>query len=479
MKKLLLFLFLFSQSLLIGQTILNSSVLNLNKPIENGQLLSAENERTHEVYVFASDNKSITILKYNKSLFLANQFKDTIRVEKNKTLMGYSLNENGNPTLYWESPNRKNLQVVQYNMETKTSKTTSFDFPANTGTVITSFQKNNKFYLLSKEKDQEHFLLFEFSDEKCDVKLFDFSPFTFQNEKGQRLSFSALVQYHYPIEKMDIGNFSPFDKTEKKSKMYVLNDRIVLTFDYNTKYTQAFDLNLNTKKVTEKIFEMPVTQLTATTNSFFLENKLFQISSNTEQFIFGIQDFDSGKNIKTIAVSKNDSISFKNSPLFLQINGEKPQILKSTSKFLKQLSTVNSAVSAFNTNGLTFITLGGFASYQSVGMSFNYGSNDSFNNIQSNSKMVFFDSYLNSDLEFIKNNQAEPLAIDNLHYFLSKTKNFTLENILKVKDFYILGYYDLPTKSYIMRKFTDGFMDEGTGNSIINRAEFSKSIPLK
>ena len=58
-------------------------------------------------------------------------------------------------------------------------------------------------------------------------------------------------------------------------------------------------------------------------------------------------------------------------------------------------------------------------------MSFNYGSNDSFNNIQSNSKMVFFDSYLNSDLEFIKNNQAEPLAIDNLHYFLSKTKNFT------------------------------------------------------
>lgn len=478
MKKLLLFFLLLTQSIVSSQTILNSSLLNLNKPLEGGQLLNAEDVKTHDVFVFASDNKNINIIKYNKSLFLSNQFKDTIRNERNKALIGYSFSEDGNPTLYWESENRKNIRIIKYNLDTKTSKPLSFDFPANTGTLITTFQKNNKFYVLSKEKDQDHLLLFEFNDGKCEIKMFDFSTFLFQNEKGQRIPFSALIQYHYPIEKIDSEDFSPLDKTEKKSKMYVLNDRIVLTLDYNTKRTQVFNLDFKTLDVTEKIFEMPVPQSQSTTNSFYLENKLFQISSNSEQLLFAIQDFDSGKSIKNISISKNDSISFKNSPLLLQINDERVQKLKTTSKFLKQLSTVNSAVSAFKNKQNIFITFGGFVSYQSVGMSFSYGANNNFNNVQNDTKMVFFDSLLNSNFEFVKNDQTEPLAIDNLNYFMSKTKNITLVNVLKLKDFYLLGYYDLASKSYTMRKFTDGFMDEGTGNSIINKAQFSKSIPL-
>ncbi|MBF4492560.1 hypothetical protein IRZ83_05720 [Flavobacterium sp. JLP] len=475
MKKLLLFFLLFSQSILISQTILNSSVLNLSKPAESGQLINAENTKTHEVYVFASDNKAINILKFNKSLFLANQFKDTLRAEKKRVLMGYSFGEDENPTLYWDSENHKSIRIIKYNLETKKSTSLNFDFPANTGNIITSFQKNNAFYVLSKEKDQEHLLLFEFRNDKCEIKMFDFTSFSFKNEKAQNLSFSALVQYHYPIEKIETDDFSTLDKTEKKSKMYVFDDRIILTFDYNINHTQVFNLNLQTSEVTEKIFDTPVTQTASkSTNSFYLENKLYQLSANSEQFLFSIKDFYSGKDIKTISVTKNDTISFKNSPMFLQINEEKPQKLKTTSKFLKQLSTVNATLSAFKNKQITFITFGGFASYQSFGISYNYGQN----NIQDSSKMVFFDAALNSDFEFINNSQAEPLAIDNLNYFMSNSKNILMVSIIKLTDFYILGYYDVDTKSYTMRKFTDGFMDQGFGNPIMNKAIFSKSIPL-
>ncbi|TDO95412.1 hypothetical protein [Flavobacterium sp. 245] len=475
MKKILLFLLLLSQSILFSQTILNSSVLNLNKPSENGQLINAENIKTHEVFVFASDNKTINILKYNKSLFLSNQFKDTLRAEQKRVMMGYSFGEDGNPTLYWGSDNHKNIRIIKYNLETKTSNALSFDFPANTGNIITSFQKNNTFYVLSKEKDQEHLLLFQFKNDKCEIKMFNFTPFSFQNERGQAVSFSALVQYHYPIEKMETDDFSALDKTEKKSKMYVLDERIILTFDYNTKHTQVFSLNMQTNEVMEKIFDTPDTQTgPKTTNSFYLENKLYQISANSEQLLFSLKDFDSGKSIKNISVSKNDTISFKNSPMFLQVNGEKPQKLKTTAKFLKQLSTVNATLSAFKNRQYTFVTFGGFASYQSL--SVNYG--DGFNNVQNASKMVFFDTAINSDFEFVKDSQIEPLAIDNLNYFMSTSKNIAMISILKVTDFYILGYYDTVSKSYIMRKFTDGFMDQSAGNPIINKAIFSKSLPL-
>ncbi|WP_035652757.1 hypothetical protein [Flavobacterium sp. ASV13] len=480
MKKLLLLGLLLSQSILLSQTILNSAVLNLNKPYENGQLINAENTKTHEVYVFASDNKTINILKYSKSLFLSNQFKDTLRSEQKRILMGYSFGEDKNPTLYWGSDNHKNIRIVKYNLETKTSSTLSFDFPANTGNIITSFQKNNAFYVLSKEKDQEHLLLFEFRNEKCEIKMFNFTPFSFKNEKGQGVSFSALVQYHYPIEKIESEDFSSLDKSEKKSKMYVQDDRIILTFDYNTKQTQVFNLDLQTNEVTEKIFDTPEAQLSSKiTNSFYLENKLYQISANAEQLLFSIKDFDSGKSIKNISVSKNDSITFKNSPMFLQINGEKPQKLKTTAKFLKQLSTVNAALSAFKNKQNIFVTFGGFASYQSL--SVNYGPNgflDGFNNVQDASKMVFFDAALNPNFEFVSNPNLDPLAIDNLNYFMNTSKNISLVSVLKLTDFYLLGYYDTVEKSYIMRKFTDGFMDQNPGNPIMNKSMFSKSIPL-
>ncbi|MNR27889.1 hypothetical protein D3C85_1451840 [compost metagenome] len=89
--------------------------------------------------------------------------------------------------------------------------------------------------------------------------------------------------------------------------------------------------------------------------------------------------------------------------------------------------------------------------------------------------MAYFDTMLNSDLEFVKNRQSEPLAIDNVFYYLSINKNISLQNILKLKDYYILSYYDIASKQYIMRKFTDGFYYEEK-NSIINKAIFSQPI---
>lgn len=72
------------------------------------------------------------------------------------------------------------------------------------------------------------------------------------------------------------------------------------------------------------------------------------------------------------------------------------------------------------------------------------------------SKSVYFESILDRNFEFV-HQEEKPLAIDNIFYFLSINKKATSTNILKFKDYYILGYYDNTTKQYIMRKFTDGF----------------------
>ena len=478
MKKLLLFLLILSRSVLLSQTVLNSFPLNLNNPLEDGQILNIEDVKTHDIYVFAADTKNINILKYNKSLFLTNQFTDSIKNPLNRPLSGYSISEDGNPLLYWNFPNARNLKIVKYFLDSKTSRTLNFDFPENNEYIIGTFQKNNIFYVLGKEKDQKHLLLYEFQNGKCEIKMFDFSDYNFQTEKGQKFTFNGLIR-NFPIQKIESGDFNSLDKTSGINKMYVLDDHIILTFDYNTQKTQVFDLNWQTLEVKEKIFTQPNSKKPAkSSNSFYSDGRLFQIKANSEEFLYDIKDFESGQTLKSVSVSKNDTIRFKNSPLFLQTNNQKPQELKTTAKFLKHLSDLSVGVSVFQNKKNNYVTFGGFVEYIVTRY---YGLDDvaDFNGTGAQSsyiqnKMVFFDSTLDSNLEFVNNKQSEPLAIDNIYYYLSINKNVSLQNILKLKDYYILSYYDADQKQFIIRKFTDGFIREDNGNPIMNKSQFSK-----
>ena len=312
--------------------------------------------------------------------------------------------------------------------------------------------------------------------------MFDFSAARFQNERGQNLTFSSLIRY-FPIQKMESEDFNPLNKTVHINKLYVLNDRIILTFDYNQKKTQVFDLNMETAEMTEKNFTQPDSKtISKTSNSFFSENKLFQVKASKDEFLFAVKDFDSEKTIKSISVSKKDTILFKNSHLFLQINDNKPKELKTTTKFLSQLSDLSVGLSVLKNNKNSYITFGGYLEY--IVSDFNYGRSNSFDSFENQvqyrqSKMVYFDSVLNANLDFVTDQKSEPLAIDNIFYYLGTNKNAALQNILKLKDYYILSYYDTVLKQYTIRKFTDGVMREDSGNPISNKAIFSQSLPLR
>lgn len=471
MKKLLLFFLLVSKPIVFGQTVLNSLPLNLNNPLEDGQILNVEDVKTHDIYVFASDNKKINILKYNQSLFLTSQFTDSIRFAADRRLIGYSIGEDKNPLLYWASENFRNIRIIKYFPEVQTSRSLNFDFPDNHDYIINSFQKDNVFYVLAKEKAQQHLLLYKFENGNCEIKMFDLSAFIFQNGAGRSFSFTTLIRA-YPIQKMDLNDFNPIDKTAGINKMYVNDNHIILTLDYNSKKTVVYDLNMETSEIKEKVFNLPVTKKTVqTANSFYTSNKLFQVAANKDEFVFEIKDFDSGNTIKNVSLSKNDTIQFKNSPLFLQINNNRPQVLKTTAKFLKNLADLSAGISVVKNQKNNFITFGGFVEY--IDYDYLYSINEVPDMIpRTQSKMVYFDALLNENLDFIKAEQLEPLAIDNLSYFLNTSKNISLQNTLKVKGFYILSYYDLSSKQFIMRKFTDGFV-RGDGNPIMNKSVFS------
>ncbi|SFC50608.1 hypothetical protein SAMN05216297_10161 [Flavobacterium phragmitis] len=473
MKKLLLLFVLFSKTALFSQTVLNSLPLNLNF-LGKTQILNAQDEKSKDIYVFTWDNKNVNILKYNPSLFLANQFTDSIKPETSRDLIGYSISENKKPSLYWSSHNYKNILITVYNLDNKTSESLNFDFPKNHDYIISSFQQNNIFYILAKEKDFEHLLLYKFEDGKCVVKMFDFSSFIFKNERNTQISFNALIKY-FPIQKVDPDIYTPIELASSASKMYVIQDHIILTFDNTLIQTQAFDLNIKTGEIKEKTFDLPAPETPLrTTNSFYSDNKLFQVKANKEFFLFQIKDFDSGKGIKNYSFSKNDTIPFMNSPFIMQIDNNEPRQLKTTEKFLKSINGLPAGVSVFKNHKNSFITFSGFGEYSDFYFSFNSSTDSGERVPYSLSKAVYFDAMLSENLSFAKDYQSRPLAIDNLFYFLNSNKGIKLYDALRLKDFYVLSYFDSGSQQFVMRKFTDGPMMQDNGNPIINKSQFSK-----
>jgi hypothetical protein len=472
MKKLLLLFLLFSKAILFGQTVLNSLPLNLNS-LGKSQILNIEDKKTKDIYAFIWDKQNINILKYNRSLFLTNEFTDSIKKEANRNLMGVTINKEQKPTLYWISANSKNILIGTYDLNQKISEFLNFDFPRNHDYIINSFEENSIFYILAKEKDFEHLLLYKFENQKCEIKMLDFSSFTFKNKENVNISFNALIKY-FPIKKMESGILNPIDFVSQISKLYVTDNHLILTFDNRLERTQVFEVNLDTGIMKERTFDHPVSKNPLrTANSFYNDKKLFQVAANKEELIFEVKDFDSKSIIKNYSFLKNDSIPFKNSPFFVQINTKKPQQLKTTAKFLKDLDGLNAGISILKNKQSSFITFSGFG--ESLDYYFKSESPDDFGvrEYYSLSKIVYFDATLNENLDFINDKYSEPLAIENLFYFLNNNKGIKLYDTLRLSNYYILSYYDKASEQFVMRKFTDGFMMEDNRNPIANKSIFS------
>lgn len=479
MKKLLLFLLVTYQSTLLSQTVLASYPLDLKRYDQNNTIVNVENKATHDVFVFATNTQNLTILKYNNALFLKDEFTVSRANLENKSILGYSFSEDGNPTLYWASEDSSEILVVKYYLETKTYKILKFQYPSSSEYIVAKFQSNNLLYLLSKELTSHTLTAYVFKNGIVEERIFDFAAFTIQNKRGQSVNFSQLIKEN-PIIKIDLEDYTPLDKASKKSKIYLEDNHLILTLDHNPKETQLFDLNLENQDVIEKkITQSEIKTPRKISNSFYHERKLYQINANEDELVLDIKNYDSGELIKNIRVTKEDTIRFKTSPFLVQQGGErKPRELKNTKRFLQHLAALEIGLSLYNNGISTSMTLGGTPR---VGGAYYTVMNDTFTWDYLpvvNDETVFFETALNQKSEFVAKDPA-PMALDNLYYFLNNNRKAILDNIFRFDDYYILGYYDTALKQYQMRKFTDGFPENETQNPIIDKAVFSKPFSFE
>ena len=206
-------------------------------------------------------------------------------------------------------------------------------------------------------------------------------------------------------------------------------------------------------------------ELRAESNSFVFENYYFSIYSTTSKLVFSIYDLTNDSYLKEYTISDNDSISFKNSPVIMT-RGKYTKTKESnkSNQFIRNLTSSNSGISAYEKNGLFIVTLGSSEKIQSGGFAMVGGLLggiagamlfsvfDSYSNTESIRIECLFDKDFNHVLGEVPKN-----GFDRIKEFIDyrEFNRFPLQTVFQYRDNYIWGYYDPNSGVYSFYRFDD------------------------
>jgi len=435
-----------------------------------------------------------------KSLVLSKDFQkiDEYRISRpqipyNK-LLGHSINDNDYCLFF--SNNKKNQFYTQsINISEKSSQSQTLSLKLKKEKYLEAISYKGRFYLLTVKKFSSILKIYEFMGSRLIAeKELDFSQHKFSNEDYpdlySTLSQSAtLTQQKLSITKIDTENPIPLEIAAQKSKLYLKGNDIYLTIDNSLRNTKIVKINLDSYEYSFKEIDQAQLDcgdaLNVVSNSFLLEDKLFQVKSCKSGLLMRISDIKTHQVISEYSVNKNEEIQFKNGSIRqeggtnIYTQGTDKELDK-TKQILRKISNSKIGVSAYQRNNNLTVTIGGYKEVQQAtggGMTFTPGSSIStpYGNVSTpatysynptmfgygsykNTRAIYFKSILDSSkFEHIEEAKVTKTAYDKIKDFEeSIMTSISNETLFRFDKSYIFGYYSRVRKTYTLSKFSDG-----------------------
>ncbi|MFL9844159.1 hypothetical protein [Flavobacterium rhizosphaerae] len=461
-KTLSICLLLLATQGIFSQVLLSSHPLELKKADNYHQALLAPDARFKQLVVCASDKNNLYFLHYNNVIYYTDSLMAN-RPDKEYTYMaGYSFDDYKSGTVYWASNNLEKLEAVHYNFDNAEIKEYLFDQLFGKEEILSSFSANNNFYVITQPEEDKSKKLkcYTFNNNRYESHTIDFSGITFKDEKNKPISLEDLL-YSYPLAKIDNAIYNPLTDAVSKSKLYTEKDIWVLALDHNPLYTQLLFINPDNFTVTEKVIAQPILKEEAGTNSYYLGNKLYQVALNKEEVALQAVDINTKQVLNAYHAGAEDEITFKNSELLQQNPNGRPLEFKDTKRFLRKARNGDAAISVYRTPDDILVTAGSVRSYIPAGdvvlgaglLMGGIAPGDGF--YAGEQETMYFDGLFGADDFKHKPYRPERLAADHISKFMYRRNDITLPTVSPFDYYYILGYYDVVAKQYIIRKFYD------------------------
>ncbi|PXY40050.1 hypothetical protein DMB65_14775 [Flavobacterium cheongpyeongense] len=445
-----------------AQELVNSVPL---EPKKNRDVFQIIDDEKNTVTLFVSDTEKVKAINLNEKM----QIIDSISANKPNTtttnVIGYNSSNTGT-RLYWSSNNDENIFVQLYDFNNHKTTTNEYNLILKNEKVIQKFSENEKFYILAVLKNSNTFKLYVFDKEGIYTEKIipseGFHFFTSDYKKSDLYEVFAenLLPFESPfsLENITIENHTSLTKAAKKRKCYLNNKQIVITVDTNIDFTQVILIDLNNFTATEKMVKKPYLVGNRTflnSNSFYFDNKLYQIKTSSGSFYFTIKDLEDNL-IKEYFANTTIPIKFKNSEIYEGGgNFRSKRTLPNSNLFILKANNMHLGLSCYQTVPNTLITFGGVSDLAQSTDQIDAVLNPKTEVLYpySDRKLIKIEGLFDGHGNHVKG-KLQPLAFEKISTFLEKNTDISSQTLFKT-DAYYLGYYDNKTKEYVIRKFTD------------------------
>lgn len=483
LKKLLFTFLLLIHLTSFSQEIVHSTPVALKK---NRDVFQTVNDDKKEVTLFISDKVKVKALLLNEKMEIVDSI-STERPDRKKftDMIGYNTN-NSNTRLFWASADRSLVFSQLYDFTTRKITEDQTTLLINNEQVLQNFSSKNKFYILTIVKESNILKLHVFDqDGDHETRIIDFKNYRFYKRDNTKTDLygvfeESLLPYEnsFALQNITTENTTSITDGAKKRKCYFDEKHLTITLDSNIDFTQIYTIDLKNFTVTEKVIQKPlimgVLRTSLNSNSFLIDNKLYQIKTSPEQFYFTIKDLD-GNLLKEYNVTTDTPIDFKNSEISVvgsDFGGTR--ILETSSQFIRKISKLSPGIACYHIGENTLVTLGstseakqvtapmyvgaGFIgvgiSVAAAGIMGYYNSTVNNFNSYSNRKVVKIDCLFDKDNSHI-NSELQPLAFDKIRTFFDTYTDVSSQTLFKMQNNYYLGYYDNKIKEYVIRQYAD------------------------
>ncbi|MFT5891124.1 MAG: hypothetical protein ACI9Y7_001224 [Dokdonia sp.] len=472
-----LFLFFLSQLVIAQEPFLtfDHNVNTLGK--KPAQLFSAVFPENDTFLIFIEDTSQLSVYEFDKNgQETAEGFAFPNFAKKYPNIGGYT-HQDDTYTLFLSSVNKKKWAIVTLDFKYKSFSLQEAKLDIKGDRVLESLTYNDKHYLFTVQRDTSTFKVYAMDSEgTITTQSFSFESTDFGEGRRAIPNLERLLQGSFSRDAAIIDSDSPIalESSKSRTKFYQDEALVTLTIDSsrNTTFYLQFNLENNTSSVqtiSKASFDKDV--LSAKSNSFVFEDKLFLLKVSSDEMDFSIYSLDSMENLASFSARKGTPIAFKNTPI-IQEGGQLDSYreLEKTSKFLRKVALSRPAITVFKENDQYIITLGateeinkggpgifvvgGGLSGLIIGGLITGVANTTFMqyNTYTYTKSTRFQMVLDSDLQFILDAEIPLNSFDNIKEFTQETSPKVIQTVFKLNDSYVWG--SLNAKNNTLNFFT-------------------------
>ncbi|MEH0153895.1 hypothetical protein V6R21_07085 [Limibacter armeniacum] len=240
-----------------------------------------------------------------------------------------SVTNDDSHTLFFTTKNEDELSSIKFNLNEGTSKSTTFPktLPLTDQKLLSTFTHQNSFYLLTLLDSSSTLRILKVGDlninqvQDIDLKT-GLQSFFEENEVVKDSLFSALLHStlysnNHRFTNIESQQVNPLLLSAQNNKLYIDGNNLLLTLDRPREQTISIKINLYDFSHEVKYFSHPSIELgkftTYTSNSYYHDNKLYQVIVSSKESCLSITDFNTNELIQEYRTKKGDSITIKNS----------------------------------------------------------------------------------------------------------------------------------------------------------------------